>query len=420
MSNGDETRFTKKQADILKEYLAINPRLLVLYGAVRSGKTFLAVYLFLLILMANKGANDKYIIGGVTISTIKRNVIDMIEEMLDIEVKYSKNGSFKLFGNIIYPLSGEHGGSWKKVRGFTAKGALLNEATALNEKFILEVLARTSMSDSRIIMDTNPDNPMHLVNKSFIEHSGEKLSSGRVNILSHHFSIFDNEFLDQEYIEGLMASTPTGVFTDRNIYGRWVSAEGAVYADFNNDNICSVKEALEQRYVRKFAGLDWGFSHKGALSVWGVNTEGIIYRLDEHAVRYQDIDYWVKVAKDAAEKHGPIPFYCGPERPEYIRRMNREGLSASAAILPVISSISTMASLYKQNKIMIPREDEISKNFFEEIYEYVWDSKKDAPVDIDDDMMDADRYAIGMDAVNRGKGNQTSQEKLNMLANYGL
>lgn len=53
--------------------------------------------------------------------------------------------------------------------------------------------------------------------------------------------MFDNTFLDEEYIESIIASTPTGMFTDRDIYGKWVSAEGVVYKDFK-EKVHYIKE----------------------------------------------------------------------------------------------------------------------------------------------------------------------------------
>ncbi len=65
---------------------------------------------------------------------------------------------------------------------------------------------------------------MHSVKKDYIDKSGQRLSNGRLNIKAFQFTLFDNTFLDEEYIESIIASTPTGMFTDRDIYGKWVSA----------------------------------------------------------------------------------------------------------------------------------------------------------------------------------------------------
>lgn len=412
---------TVKQAEITEEYLKIKPRIIVLYGAVRSGKTVLAVFLFLLMLAANAGGGYHYIIGGVSYSSIRRNVLDVIEDMLDTTINLSKSSSFKLFGNTVHIFGGADKAAWKTVRGFTAKGALLNEATALHEKFIFEVLNRTSEAGSQIIMDTNPDNPTHVVNTQFIQKSGERLTSGRENVRSYHFNIYDNEFLDAEYIEGLIASTPSGMMTDRNIWGKWVAAEGAIYVDFSQKNWISEADLEGVRFERYMAGVDWGYAHKGVISVWGVDADGCYYRLAEHAERYKDIDYWVNIARQFQRKYRDITFYCDPARQEYLQKFRQAGLSVRPAYNSVMSGISILASLYKTGRARVNSREAACEHFKQEIYTYSYnDSGRDEPKKVNDDVMDADRYAVASDFTQHAEGMQTADDKLQMLSRYGL
>ncbi|NLB81077.1 MAG: PBSX family phage terminase large subunit, partial [Clostridiaceae bacterium] len=364
-----ETQLTTKQAAIVKNYLRNKPRILVLYGAVRSGKTFLAVFLFLMCVRAHINENLKFIIGGVSQTTIAMNVLSMIEEMLNIEIRLDKYNRFEMYGNQIICYGGSDASSWKAVRGFTANGALMNEATALHDTFVKEVITRCSGEDSRIIMDTNPDNPSHPVKKHYIDNNGQKLANGRVNIEAHHFTIFDNEVLNHEYIESMIMTTPTGMFTDRNIYGKWVSAEGAIYQDFNNDNFISQAQIDKTEFIRVFAGVDWGYAHKGVMVVWGVDSHGVRYRIEEFVYRHKDVDaFWVDVALSIKNKYGSIPFYCDPARPEYIAKLLKKGINAHRAQNLVMHGISIMGTLYKSNKALVNRDS--CEGFLEEIYSY--------------------------------------------------
>lgn len=49
--------------------------------------------------------------------------------------------------------------------------------------------------------------------------------------------MFDNIYLNPEYVESIIVSIPTGMFTDRDIHihGQWVSAAGVIYKDFRKD-----------------------------------------------------------------------------------------------------------------------------------------------------------------------------------------
>ncbi|BBP87463.1 hypothetical protein BsIDN1_10810 [Bacillus safensis] len=71
--------------------------------------------------------------------------------------------------------------------------------------------------------------------------------------------MFDNNFLDPEYVESIVASTPSGMFTDRDIHGYWVAPEGVIYKDFNKDVHYIKSDQLENvNFVKYFAGVDWG------------------------------------------------------------------------------------------------------------------------------------------------------------------
>jgi len=50
-----------------------------------------------------------------------------------------------------------------------------------------------------------------------------------LTLQAHHFSIYDNELLSDDYINGLIASTPSGMQTDRNIHGAVGGGTGGLY-----------------------------------------------------------------------------------------------------------------------------------------------------------------------------------------------
>lgn len=74
--------------------------------------------------------------------------------------------------------------------------------------------------------------------KDYIENTDPK-----AGILSHQFKLDDNNFLNDRYKESIKASTPSGMFYERNINGMWVSGDGVVYADFDlNENTIKADE----------------------------------------------------------------------------------------------------------------------------------------------------------------------------------
>lgn len=67
-------------------------------------------------------------------------------------------------------------------------GALLNEGTALHDSFLKEVISRCSYMGARVLINTNSENPAHLVKTVYINKNGQILDSGRINIREYHFT----------------------------------------------------------------------------------------------------------------------------------------------------------------------------------------------------------------------------------------
>ncbi|MCB5336297.1 hypothetical protein JS608_01065 [Bacillus amyloliquefaciens] len=385
----------KKQKEVWDSFIKEQPKILICSGAKRAGKTFVLLLTFLAHVSKYQNMGLSFIIGGATQAAIKRNVLNDMELILGKELRLDKSNAVEIFGNRVYCFDGANADSWKKARGFTSAGAFLNEATALHDSFVKEVISRCSYKGAVVMMDTNPENPMHTVKTDYIDKDGQMLKSGRLNIRSFHFSLFDNNFLDPEYVESIVASTPSGMFTDRDIHGYWVAPEGVIYKDFNKDIHYISSEELENRRVnfkKYFAGVDWGYEHPGSIVVIGQDDQGCFYLLEEYAKQHEEIHYWVKVAKGVKERYGNINFYCDTARPEHVVRFRREKLRAINADKAVVSGIEEVARLFKQEQLFVV-EDKVDR-FKKEIFMYVWNQKTGEPVKEWDDVLDSLRYAL--------------------------
>ena len=78
-----------------------------------------------------------------------------------------------------------------------------------------------------------------------------------------------------------------------------------------------------------------------------------------------------------------------------MHKLQVNGIRAINAKKEVLEGISTIASLFKTNKLLI-LEDNVNI-FKSEIYNYVWAKGKDEPVKSSDDVLDSLRYAIYSD-----------------------
>lgn len=389
---------TQKQNEVYQSFLKENPKILIASGAKRAGKTFVLNFIFLNHIVKYRNMGVSFILGGATHASIRRNVLDDLEKILGKQLKLDKSNAVEIFGNKVYCFDGSNADSWKKVRGFTAAGAFLNEGTALHDTFVKEVISRCSYEGARIFIDTNPENPAHSVKKDYIDKDGQTLKDGQINIRAFHFSLFDNTELDEEYIESIVMSTPSGMFTDRDIYGRWVSAEGVVYQDFNHQK--HYVRASDYEYLRFFAGVDWGYEHYGAIVVIGETINHEFVLIKEIARQHEEIDYWSEQAQKIKEEFGNINFYCDTARTEHIDRLIRDEIRARFAKKEVLSGIEEVAKRFKKGTLLI---DEGVKRFKEEINMYSWNERTGEPIKLYDDVLDALRYAIYTDYVGGGK-----------------
>ena len=110
----------------------------------------------------DKGLN--FIIGGATQASIRRNILDDMELILGRELTLDKSNAVKIFGNKVYVFDGQNSDAWKK-HVVLLQQVLFKRGTALHNMFIKEVFSRCSYKGARILIDTNPENPMHPVKK---------------------------------------------------------------------------------------------------------------------------------------------------------------------------------------------------------------------------------------------------------------
>lgn len=383
--------YTPKQIEILKRTNTEDFFILGLHGAKRTGKTVINNDIFLRELIRVRKIADKlkikepmYILAGVSSKTIQNNVLQEIYNRYQLDIKFDKHNSFTLFGvKVVQAFTGTIGGLGG-IRGMTAFGAYVNEASLANEKVFKEIISRCSGDGARIVFDTNPDNPEHWLKKEYIDSKSD-------NIISYHFELDDNTFLSPRYIQNIKESTPSGMFYDRDIRGLWVTGEGVVYSDFDSNKhfINDVDNIEFEAYI---AGVDWGYSHFGSIVVFGIDKLNNWYLLEEHAKQFKEIDYWADVALDIKARYGNINFYCDSARPEHVERFRRERIRAINADKSVLSGIEEVARLIKLGRFFVV-SDKV-KMFKKEIYNYVWDEKTGNPVKENDDVMDSMRYAI--------------------------
>ena len=387
--------YTPKQIEILRACRNTDWFLLINHGAKRSGKTQLDNDIFLQELIRARKTADKlgidtpqYILAGYSMGNIQDNILTELSNKYGFQFKFDKFNNFTLFGVKIVQTSHGNISGLGRIRGMTAFGAYINEASLANQEVFDEIKARCSGPGARIIADTNPDHPEHWLLKDYIK-------STAAGIMNFHFCLDDNTFLDERYIRNIKESTPKGMFYDRGINGAWVSGEGVVYPDFDqNVHVITPLQAKQIIFDRVFCGVDWGWEHWGAIVVVGVKGSSY-YIVEEHAAQHKYIKDWITVAKDIIRRYGDVPFYCDPERPEHIAAFQNAGINAYMGNNRVLSGIEAIATLMTNKQFFIVYSQ--CPRFREEIYKYIWKKNTGEPLKENDDVLCAIRYGIYSD-----------------------
>lgn len=386
-----------KQQQVLQRAMGEDYFMLINHGAKRSGKTVLDNDLFLYeLIRAKRNAfaagvqNPQYILTAADIGSIHRNILNELTGKYGMEFHFDKFNRFMLFGVQVCCFGHSKINDLGRIRGMTAWGAYINEATVSNEEVFDEIKSRCSGAGARILLDTNPADPAHWLKRDYIDKADGK------TIVQFSWKLDDNTFLSDRYRANIKASTPSGMFYDRDINGAWVSADGMVYPDFDQEvHYVSMADVPLDKIVRWFVGVDFGWEHYGSFVLIGKTDDSVYYLVKEWAAQHRHIDEWIEIGLQIKQRLGNVNFYCDSARPEHIQKMRVAGLRALNARKEVMAGISEVASLYKQKRLFIVKES--APRFQEEIYGYVWKEGADEPVKENDDTQDAIRYGIYSD-----------------------
>ena len=218
-------------------------------GATQCGKTYIdTLYVIPSRIIERVGKNGLNFIVGVSKETIKRNVIEPLQELYPGQVgDIGSNNVCKMFGEKVYCLGADNVGRVAKFRGARVKYLYIDELVDINKEVFELLKSRLSFEYSICDFSGNPQSLNHWA-KEFIDSD--------IDIYCQHYTIFDNPFLPKEYVEQLCKEYQGTVYYNRYILGQWCNAEGLIFkqiADnkdrYITDNVIDVIISI---------GIDWG------------------------------------------------------------------------------------------------------------------------------------------------------------------
>ena len=270
-----------KQKKFLKDDLH---RINLLYGSVRSGKTWISLLKWA-IWVGQQAQDKQFLMVGKTITTLKRNCLVLLEELIGDNITYSiSQKKAVIFGRTVWLEGANDERSESKIRGMTLMGVYVDELTQIPQDFYLMALSRLSEKGAVFLATTNPDHPKHYVKTEIIDN--DLLDKQVIKFL-----LDDNIFLDETYKENLKKEY-TGVYYSRFINGDFVRAEGVVFLDFadNTEKYLIDKKDVPKDLRNFSAGFDIGGNLSNyALVASAVDRKNNVYVLKAKEILPQDL-----------------------------------------------------------------------------------------------------------------------------------
>ena len=400
----ENSKYSRKAKAFLSKDPMEFPLLTLLDGAIRSGKTSNIIQKIPQIFEAI-GNNNLKVFSVYSKTSVRNNVlielIPYIEDYLGGKVKYSTTSGemeISLWGKT-YPclvVGGGKSDSAAKIQGGTWDFWYANELPQHNYEFYNMALSRLTPEYARAFADSNPESSNHWLYQEKIKPYFEGLNK---DIFEYwHFSMQDNANLSETFIKN-QSKLYNGVFKARKVDGLWVSPEGLVYDTFscqkhviNHD--CIIEKICKNEIIEFFLGIDWGWNHPTACLLLGKDRNDIFFVIDEFYAFKADVSNIISWIDTKQKEY--MRFFsfanCDNSRPETNNALRQNSNLIIYEEKPrVEDSIAMVRSLINYDKLIV---SEKCVNTLREFEIYRYPTLDDAPVKLNDDCMDALRYAL--------------------------
>ena len=220
---------------------------------------------------------------------------------------------------------------------------------------------------------------------------------------SFHYTSYDNPFIPVDELNKAKKEVTEDRFAQEYL-ADFRKTQGLVYKEFDRDKHLVGEEEFPEHYIKKMAGLDFGFTNPTAVYT--------IYK--DHDARYWITDEYYKTGKtdeEVAEYVAAMEYqevYPDPNNAPGVEVLRRKRVNLRDVIKgkeSVTNGINVVRELFKQNRLFIDKD---CKNLIWELETYSYPDKKDkhnedeVPIKENDHAMDAIRYALMMESSGIG------------------
>lgn len=305
-------------------------------GAVRSGKTHMDYYRIPYRIMR---ADDRgiIVIAGCTEGTVERNLLAPMRKMYSERLvgRIKNGGRVRLFGKECFVIGAARSDASDKLQGSSISYCYGDEITTWSEDVFRMIMSRLDRDTSYFDGSCNPASPFHWF-KKFLDRQEE---NGDIRVST--FTIDDNTFLPEKFVESLKREYAGSVYYDRFILGKWKCAEGSVYTAFTEDMEKFIIDDIDPDEIL-MADIGVDFGGNGSATAFNLTgyTAGYkkVITLDEYyrkgifSPEELEKDF-VKFVRCAKEKyHRLFDIYCDSAEQVLIRGLENAARRAGLAV----------------------------------------------------------------------------------------
>ena len=374
-------------------------------GATRSGKTYMDYFLIPKRILSGKGLSGLNVILGNTRETVRRNILLPMQGLYGAErvSNIHADNSCDLFGEKAFVLGADNIGHVDKIRGMSIKYCYGDEVTTWSSDLFDMLKSRLDKEYSVFDGTCNPEGPYHWF-KEFLDSDAD--------IYQQHYTIFDNPYLPDAFVQNLCKEYEGTVYYQRYILGEWALAEGLIYPMYEEALTESVPAWEEDERRVYCLSLDYGTMNAFAALLWEYHggvwyaARGYYYSGRETGLQKTDEEYAQALDALLTDVHEYYQKSAGiygqqkletiidPSAASFIALLNKRGkYKVRKADNAVLDGIRETATAMRAGQIKISNT---IKEWKDEAGGYVWDDSEgdEHPVKVNDHYMDATRYFV--------------------------
>lgn len=373
-------------------------------GATRSGKTFVDYFMIPKRILERRDEPGLIVILGNTRETIRRNIIIPMQEIYGSKRvgNIRSDNSCYMFGERVFCLGADNANHVDRIRGSSIKYCYGDEVATWHPEVFEMLKSRLDRPCSCFDGALNPQSPNHWL-KEFLDSDAD--------IYAQHYTIFDNPYLPEEFVDNLCKEYEGTVYYQRYILGEWALAEGLIYPMYQ-EAIAEAPPWKEDELRRYSLSLDYGTMNAFAALLWELHgktwyaVRGYYYSGRDTGIQKTDEEYAQaldKMLADVFEWQEEHPVYdvrekletiIDPSAASFIALLNRRGkYKVRKADNDVLDGIRETATAMRAGSIKVSGK---IKEWQDEAGGYVWDDSEavEHPVKVNDHYMDATRYFV--------------------------